>query len=121
VRFGFIISGSATTYSPFVSVTTGPNISAIAPGSVARGATVTLTITGNNLSGATAIRFIDANGAVDSNITASNLTVNADGTQLTATLTVGGSAALGQRVVVVTASSGTTPAIKVGANTITIQ
>ncbi len=121
VRFGFVISGSATTYSPFVSVTTGPNISAIAPVSVARGATVALTITGNNLSGATAIRFIDANGAVDSTITASNLTVNADGTQLTATLTVGGSAALGQRVVVVTTSSGTTPAIKVGANTITIQ
>ena len=121
VRFGFVISGSATTFSPFVSVTTGPNISAIAPGSVTRGTTVTLTITGDNLSGATALRFIDANGAVDSTITASNLTVNAGGTQLTATLTVGGSAALGQRVVVVTGSSGTTPAIKVGANTITIQ
>ena len=121
VRFGFVITGSATTFSPFVSVTNGPSISAIAPGNVTRNTTVTLTITGNNLSRATALRFIDANAAVDSTITASNLTVNADGTQLTATLTVGGSAALGQRVVVVTAASGTTPAIKVGANTITIQ
>jgi len=103
-----------------VSVTNGPNISIASPGTLSRNTMVTLTINGANLSGATTIRFIDANGAIDSSVVASNLNANADGTSLTATVTVSSGAALGVRVIVVsTATSRSLPA-NVGANTIQI-
>lgn len=121
VRFGFAPGTAPSIFSQFVSVTTGPSISSISPGSIVRGATVTLTINGANLAGASALRFINSSGAVDTAITASNLTVNADGTQLTATVTVSSGAATGTRVVVVTATAGTTPAVTTGSNAITIQ
>jgi YD repeat-containing protein len=121
LRFGFGPGTLPSIFSPFVSVTTGPAISSISPGSIARGATVTLTINGSNLAAASALRFINSSGAVDAAITASNLTVNAGGTQLTATVTVSSGAATGARVVVVTAASGTTHAVTGGSNTITVQ
>jgi YD repeat-containing protein len=120
VQRGGVIANNVTILSPFVTATRGPVVSAISPNSLARGATVTLTITGSNLGGASALRFIDANGVIDSGLAASNLTVNADGTSLTATVAVNGAAALGKRVVVVTASAGSTPAVDAGANTITV-
>jgi YD repeat-containing protein len=103
-----------------VSVTNGPNISSASPGTLSRNTMVTLTINGPNLSGATTIRFIDANGAIDSSVVASNLNASADGTSLTATVTVSSGAALGVRVIVVsTATSRSLPA-NVGSNTIQI-
>lgn len=107
--------------SPFVSTTTGPAISSISPASIARGATVTMAVNGANLDAGSNVRFIDSNGAVDNAITATNLNVNADGTQLTATVTVASGASTGARSVVVTAGAGTTPAAPAGPNTITIQ
>lgn len=121
VRFGFAPGTALSIFSQFVSVTTGSSISSISPGSIARGATVTLMINGANLAGASALRFINSSGAVDTAITASNLTVNADGTHLTATVTVSSGAATGTRVVVVTAATGSTPAVTAGSNAITIQ
>jgi YD repeat-containing protein len=121
LRFGFAPGTAPSIFSQFVSVTTGPSISSISPGSIARGTTVTVTINGANLAGASALRFINSSGAVDVAISASNLTVNADGTQLTAMATVSSGAAAGTRVVVVTAASGTTYAATAGSNTITIQ
>ena len=121
LRFGFAPGTAPLFLSRVVSVTTGPAISSIVPGIIARGTAVTLTINGSNLAGASALRFINSSGAVDSAITASNLTVNADATQLTATVTVSSGAAAGTRVVVVTAASGITPAVTAGSNTITIQ
>jgi YD repeat-containing protein len=121
VRFGFAPGTAPGIFSQFVSVTRGPSISSISPSSVARGASVTLTISGANLDGAAALRFIRSSGAIDTAIAASNLSVNADGTQLTANLAVSSGAAIGTRVVVVTATSGSTQAVTAGANTITIQ
>ncbi len=121
VRFGFASGTAPSIFSQFVSVTRGPSISSISPSNVARGATVTLTINGANLDGASSLRFIRSSGAIDTAITASNLSVNADGTQLSATVTVLSGAATGIRVVVVTAASGTTQAVTAGSNTITIQ
>jgi hypothetical protein len=121
VRRGVVSSGPSVVSGAIVSVTTGPVISVISPGSISRGATVTLNITGENLSGATAIRFLDINGATNANIIASAITASADGTSITATVTVSGSATLGQHIVVVTAPAGTTPTAKAGANTISIQ
>ena len=81
---------------------------------------MTLTVTGTNLNGATALRFFNASGVVDSTITASNLNVSAGGTSLTATIAVGGSAAPGERVLVVSAQAITSPPVKTGLNTIQI-
>lgn len=119
VNFGAAGVRVATVFSPFVSATTGPAISGISPASIARGATVTMIVNGANLSGATNVRFINSSGAIDTAITATNLTVSAEGSQLTATVTVTTGAATGTRVVVVTAAAGT--ALPAGHNTITIQ
>jgi YD repeat-containing protein len=121
LRFGFSPGTAPNILSRFVSVTTGPAISSIVPESIARGATVTLTITGANLGGASVLRFISSSGTIDTAITTSNLTVNADGTRLTATVTVSSGAATGARVVVATTASGITPSMMAGSNTITIQ
>ncbi|MFY9609630.1 MAG: IPT/TIG domain-containing protein [Blastocatellia bacterium] len=121
VRFGFAPGTAPGIFSQFVSVTTGPSIASMSPSAVARGASVTLMINGANLGGASAIRFITSSGAIDAAITASNLSVSADGTELTATVTVSSGAATGTRVVVVTAASGSTQAVPAGANALTIQ
>ncbi|HWO00438.1 MAG TPA: IPT/TIG domain-containing protein [Blastocatellia bacterium] len=121
LRFGFSAGTAPGILSPFVSVTAGPAISSIVPGSIARGASVTLTINGANLTGASLLRFIGASGAIDTAIATSNLSLNADGTRLTATVTVSSGAATGARVVLVTAGAGSTSAVTNGSNTITIQ
>ncbi|MFY9558418.1 MAG: RHS repeat domain-containing protein [Blastocatellia bacterium] len=121
VRFGIAAGSAAAVFSRFVSVTTGPAVSSILPASLARSVTVTVTINGENLAGASALRFITASGSIDTAIAASNVVANAEGTQVTAAVTVSSAAATGIRVIVVTASSGTTLAVQGGANTITIQ
>lgn len=116
-------NGNLTNITPLsagVSVTTGPHITSISPTQVARGATVSVTINGANLSGATNLRFIDANGVLDTNIIASNIAVNGDGTSLTATLNVSGSAALGQRVVIISTTNGRSLTVNAGPNTIQV-
>jgi YD repeat-containing protein len=102
-----------------VTATKGPSISTITPNIISAGATVTVSITGINLSGATALRCINTNG-VDTSITASNITVSADGASFTATVTVGSNAAAGARVVVITATAGGSQSANVGTNTIQI-
>jgi YD repeat-containing protein len=121
VRFGFAPGATAGVFSRFVSVTTGPSISNISPASLTKGANVTLTIDGSNLTGASALRFINSSGGIDTAITASNLTVSSDGSRLTAAVSVSAGAATGTRVVVVTAGAGTTAAVSAGSNTVTIQ
>lgn len=121
VRFGFMPGTAPSIFSHFVSLTIGPAISSISPGGISRGATVTLTISGQNLAGASVLRFINSSGGIDTAIAASNIIVNADGTQLTASLTASSAAATGTRVVLLTAAGGTTLAVPAGSNTITIQ
>jgi YD repeat-containing protein len=121
LRFGFAPGTGPRSVSRFVSVTTGPSISLIAPASINRGTSVTLTINGANLAGSSALRFFNSSGAIDNAITASDFTASADGTQLTATVNVSSGAATGIRVVVVTAQSSSTPQLPAGSNTITIQ
>lgn len=114
-------SNAAPIYSGGVSVTAGPSIAAITPGQAARGATINITVSGANLNDASALTFFNiASGAFDSNITVSNINVNGAGTSLTATLTINGSAALGRRVVMVTASGNTSPLTDAGSNIIEI-
>ena len=88
--------------------------------SVTRGASVSVTINGVGLTGATTLRLINASGANDTSITVSNVVVSGDGTSLTATLTIAGGAALGTRVMVVPTPNGDSIRIDVGTNTINV-
>lgn len=120
IRRGVVNGDPSATLSLLVSATSGPNISGLSPVTLARGATLTLTLTGFNLSGAMALRFVDDNGVVDSGITASNFNISADGQTLTATLTVGATVTPGARFVFVTTPAGSSLTSKVTQNTIAI-
>jgi YD repeat-containing protein len=99
-----------------VSVMTGPHIASVAPAQTSPGATLTLTITGRNLSGTNAVRFLKSTGEADFGLAVSNIAVNAEGTVLTATLNVSASAAPGTRVVIVTTPAANSLTANVGSN-----
>jgi YD repeat-containing protein len=122
VRLGQFASGPSTDYSAGVSVTTGPVITSVSPSTLNHGSTATLTITGQNLAGVTAITFSAPFGAA-SNIAVSNIVASADGTSLTATVTVSNNAAQGKDIVVVTAGSVASLGVSnpTGSNTIQVQ
>lgn len=107
--------------SSSVSETTGPVIAAIAPATLTRGATQTVTITGQNLVGATAVSFNTPNGNLERNVSVSNLSVSSDGTTLTFTAAVSTSASVAIDVVYVTTPNGLSRTQHTGTNTITIQ
>lgn len=85
-----------------VSVTNAPVISSITPNTLPRNTSNTITINGTNLTGTATLVFINNNnGQIDTNITASNITVAGDGNSLTATINVTNTAVTGNRVVVI--------------------
>ena len=102
-----IVNGAEMTFN-----TTGgsllPTLTSLNPGSGAPGATLNgVVVTGTNLTGATALTFSGTG------VTASNIVVT-NATQLTATITISGAAALGLRNVTVTAAGGTSAALVEG-------
>lgn len=103
-----------------VSITNGAYITSISPNLLTRGSSVTITINGINLTGASAITFASSSG-FDSNITATNIVVNGDGTSLTTTINVTSNAVTGQRVVIVTATAGHSLIAGSTLNSVTIQ
>jgi hypothetical protein len=110
-----------SVYSNGVSVSNAPNIAGISPAAVQRGASVNITITGNNLTGVTGLTFINADtGFLITNIAVSNITVNPDGTILTATLSVPATASLAKLVVVARTSEQGSLTTSTGNNTILI-
>jgi YD repeat-containing protein len=103
-----------------VSVTRGPAIGAVVPSAGVVGATgLPVTVTGANFQGATAIRFM-RNGNADATLTAASLVPAGEGSSLAFTLTIGGSAALGPRVVQVITPQGTSSAFDIGTNLFTV-
>ena len=93
-----IVNGAELTFTP---TGTQPIVSSLSPNSGAQGATLTgVVVTGTNLTGATALTFSGAG------VTATNINVTS-ATQLTATVTITGAAALGPRNVTVIAAAGT--------------
>ena len=95
-----------TTAAGSISATKGPYVESVAPAAVGRGAVVTLTLVGANLSGAGAMQFINQSGAPATGLTVTFVTVNAEGTVLTATLSVSGTASTGQYVLLVFTPAG---------------
>ena len=111
----------AYTARTAVSSTMGPYILSITPSSLSRGTTVTLTISGVGLTGATALRFITESGAIDTGLTVSNVSVYGDGLSLTATINVSAGAILGSRVVIIAAPNGDSSGVDLGINKINVQ
>jgi YD repeat-containing protein len=105
---------------PNVSATKGPYIQSITPNNLTRNVATSVTINGVGLTGATALSFITTSGALDSSTVGSNITVNADGTSLTLTITPGSSAALGSRIVVIATANGDSVTVDLGTNTINV-
>ncbi|HKG60437.1 MAG TPA: RHS repeat domain-containing protein [Pyrinomonadaceae bacterium] len=104
-----------------VSATRGPYIQSLSPGNISRGTTVTLTVSGVGLAGATALRFITSSGTTDTTIGVSNLVASGDGSSLTATLTVAAGSALGSRTVFISTPNGDTITVNLGINIINVQ
>jgi YD repeat-containing protein len=104
-----------------LSATFGPYIQSISPGSFNRATATSATITGAGLTGTTALRFINASGAIDTTITVSNISVSADGSSLTATITVPSGALVGSRVVVIVMPNGDSIGVDLTVNRINIQ
>lgn len=104
-----------------VSTTTGPVITAISPASLTRGNTFTVTLTGQNLGGTTAISFNTQNGSLEHNITTSSISVSSDGTTLTFTAVVSTNAAVGTDVVYVATPNGPSQPQSIGTNTVAVQ
>jgi hypothetical protein len=125
---GFSNPVSVLTKSPvqygaqtFVSSTMGPYIQSLSPAIVTRGTTITLTINGVGLTGTSALRFVTAtSGAIDNAFVVSNITVNGDGTSLTAAITVNSTATLGNHIVVVATPAGDSIGIDLGVNTFNV-
>jgi YD repeat-containing protein len=122
VRYGALVPPTEvpSQVNAPVSVTQGPVITGVSPASIAKGASVTVTLSGANLSGANLIRFANEDGTLESNISASNVSVNADGTSLTATVSVNASTTTGNRIVLVTATAGVSLRVNTGTNMLQI-
>lgn len=105
-----------------VSVAVGfPTISGLSPSILTRNTATAITIVGTNLTGATALRFFRPFGEWNQNITVTNLSVNAAGTILTATVTANNNAAGGQHFAVVLTPSLASLSFVTGTNTLTVQ
>lgn len=113
-------SGSYTALAA-VSSTTGPYIQNITPFNLTRGTTVSLTITGVGLTGATTLRFITATGSIDTDLSVANLSVSSDGSSLTALVTTSPGIAPGNRIVVIATPAGDSVTVDLGINLLNVQ
>jgi YD repeat-containing protein len=122
VRYGTPANTSPTFVSGAVSASFGPVLTSLSPVTIARGASVSLTINGIALNGASSVTFFKlANGNPESGITVSNINSNAQGTSLTANVVVASNVATGTYVVVVTTAGGSTTRNDTGNNRVQIN
>jgi uncharacterized protein (TIGR03437 family) len=108
--------GDQNDHSDRNNATNLPVIVSMTPTSAKGGATFTLTITGTNFTGATAVNFgANGSGNRSSDFTVSKISVNSTGTQLTAIVSLDASAKPGARIVSVTTPNGDSTDKGVGA------
>lgn len=116
-----VASSDATAVARPVTVTVGPVITSVSPPNGERGTVdLAITIAGSGFADATGLAFLLSN-TPDSNITVSALTASPDGTQATATISIGPSAALGGRVLQITTLDGISTAAGTGGDIFTVQ
>jgi len=96
-----------------------PIITAMNPGSAARGSNFDITITGRNLTGSTDLRFLGAS-TPDTAITVTNIVVNGAGTTLTAHISILSTTVAGTRTVRVDNPIGNSTAANTKVNIFTI-
>jgi RHS repeat-associated protein len=101
-----------------IQVGAPPTITALDPTSAVQGDTLTLTVTGTNLSEATALTFNPETDPPD--ITVTDLQVSPGGTQLTAAVSLALIALPGPRVVTVTTPAGTSDPTPTSGNAFTV-
>jgi YD repeat-containing protein len=122
VRYGTTPANAPAFVNGNVSASRGPVLTSLNPVTMSRGSTLSLTVNGVALSGATVVKFFNlSNGNPENGITVSNLSVNGQGTSLTATITVAAGVAVGRYVVVVTTPAGSTVRNDAGTNTVQIN
>jgi YD repeat-containing protein len=111
----------APIFDPGASYTT-ILITGLDPNRVLRGTmNIPFTVTGKNFNGATALDFLLPEGDIDTDITVANLTVNPDGTQITARITVADEAEVGARTVVVRTPVGPSATMATDSNQLVIE
>lgn len=111
---------SAPAASGPVSVTRSPVVTAVSPNSGTVGTSgLAVTLTGANCQGASLVRFL-RNGATDSTLSVSGVVPSGDGTSVSFSLTISGTAATGPRVVQVVAPQGTSTNFDIGSNVFTV-
>lgn len=121
VRYGAATGTTAQTPTiSSISVTNGPVINSLAPLTLTRGTSATITLTGSNLNGASALRFFNADGTATTGLTATNISANANGTAVTATLTIAANAVVGPSILVLTTPAGRSQTSNLGTNVLTI-
>ena len=100
--------GGTVATNLFFNVLQGsPSISVVSPIGASQGqGTISITLTGVNLAGTTAIQFFQ-NGSNDPGITAAVTSVSSDGTQVTGTANISGSASLSFHSITITRSGQT--------------
>jgi hypothetical protein len=120
VTVGMAPAQEAQALSAPLTVTGRPLISAVTPSSGAVGAAgLGVTLSGAHLQGASTVRFL-RNGTLDSTLTASGIGAAGDGTSVSFSLTISGSAATGARVVQVVTPQGTSSNFDLGTNGFTV-
>ena len=106
-----------------------PSIGTLSPLTAKAGASLTVTITGTNLTGATGIVFIDPaalpgkgveDNHADTAFTVTNIRVTGGGTQLTATVAIAAAAKAGPRLVKVMTPNGETSSVLAATDTLTV-
>jgi YD repeat-containing protein len=110
---------TASVVAAPTSVAVDPVVTGVTPPSGLPGTTAPLTVIGRGLAGASALTFL-RNNISDASLTATNLRVSPDGTQLTADVTLASDAPSGARVVRVVTPDGTSTAAGTDGNVFTI-
>ena len=110
------VGTSTATSSSNFTVLAVPVITSVSPAQVLNSGTVSFTVNGSNLTGAT-FSFLPA--FTPAAIAVSNVNISGDGTSATMTLTLAGNA-VGSFTAVATNANGSTPAVPSASNTLTI-
>jgi hypothetical protein len=120
VSVGVTQPASAQVLSAPVSVTAGPVVTAVSPASGRVGTSVSVTLSGGNLQGASGVQVLK-DGLPDTTVTVSGVAAVPDGTSVTCSLTIASTATTGSRVLQVVTPQGRSSNLNLNTNAFTVQ
>jgi YD repeat-containing protein len=106
-------------FGPGVSLTKGPVITGISPGSVSQQSNTNVTISGTNFGGANSVTFLNVDGSSGFGMSVSNLNVSGNGQSMTFSLSVAG-ATVGRKIVIVRTPMAHSPIADLSVNVIQV-